>query len=124
MSLSSGSVLRFPRTLLAQAKELLARPQAGGTRAPDVANPPSSFLPSDGGSGLGMTRQDKSFWASVTAADGRLAELRRAIDEAAAEAIARESAAATPSNPEPHLGESRYETAARVITNALGTERS
>lgn len=117
----SRPLLKFSGVLLAQAKSLLSGPEKTATPAETIIRPASPWPEVSGG--LGATRQDKSFWASVTAADGRLAELRRAIDQAAAEAIAREAAEASSSS-DPQLKESRCETAARVITEALGTEKS
>jgi hypothetical protein len=70
------------------------------------------------------TRADKSFWASVAAADRRLADLRRAIDHAAAEAAVREDGVESPPSPAFNLGESRCKTANRVITDALGAEKT
>jgi hypothetical protein len=60
----------------------------------------------------------------MAAADRRLAELRRAIDQAAAEVIAREVDAKAPPSPEVQFAESRCETAKRVINEALDAERS
>ncbi len=50
------------------------------------------------------TPQDKSFWASMIAADKRLADLRRVIDQVAADADAQ----AVPPISEPGLGERRH----------------
>jgi hypothetical protein len=58
----------------------------------------------------------------MAGADKRLAELRRAIDEAAAEAMARETGEDATPGLNSQLGESRCETANRMITDALSTE--
>jgi len=58
----------------------------------------------------------------MAGADKRLAELRRAIDEAAAEAMARETGEDASPGHSSQLGESRCATANRMITDALSTE--
>lgn len=68
--------------------------------------------------------QDKTFWAMLAGADRRLAELRRAIDEAAAETMARETRADSSPGENAHLGESRFEAANRKIADALKAEKS
>jgi len=76
------------------------------------------------GAGGELTPQDKTFWANMAAADRRLAELRRAIDQAAAEAMVREAEVEASPSPEVQLAESRCETAKRVISDALDAENS
>lgn len=116
------SLFKIPGTILAHAKGLIL---GGEPIVPPVREPDASFAPkSDATSELGATAQDRSFWASVTAADRRLADLRRAIDEAAAEAMTREANAEASLGEDAHLGESRYDAANRVISDALGAEKS
>lgn len=124
----SSPLFKFPGAILAHARNLVA----GGEPIPPAAlttdtTPPTSVTAPAAASEWDMERGDKSFWASMVAADRRLADLRRAIDQAAAEAIAREAAVKAPLSPDTapasHLGERRCETAARVITDALGVKK-
>jgi hypothetical protein len=60
----------------------------------------------------------------MAGANRRLAELRRVIDQAAAESMARETVVDVSSSLDSHLGESRCEMANRMITDALSAEKS
>lgn len=108
--------------ILARAKSLVA----GGKRLSTVTRvdgPPSApDSEVDAGNDWELGKQDKSFWVTMAGADRRLAELRRAIDQAAAEASARESGGEAPptDDPDPSFGESRCAKANRLITDALG----
>ena len=108
--------------ILARAKSLIAGGEGGATpsRMEEALSAPDSEL--DAGNAWELAKQDKSFWATMAGADRRLAELRRAIDQAAAEAIAREDGVEAASNDDrdSSLGESRCAKANRVITDALG----
>ena len=122
MSSPSVPLLKIPSAILARAKSLIA---GGKTAAAAAMAEEPPFAPrSTAGAGWEPTPQDKSFWASMAAADRRLSELRRAIDQAAAEAIARETDAKASSAPDSRFAESRCETAKRVITDALDAEKS
>lgn len=107
--------------ILARAKSLVA----GGDGGVEQARPEDTSFASktDTGAEWGLATQDRTFWATMAGADRRLAELRRAIDQAAAESMARETVA-DPSSSHSHLGESRCETANRVISDALDAEQS
>jgi hypothetical protein len=122
--MSSPSLPRFriPGAILTHAKNLIAGRET--TAAPAMAENPLFAPRSEARGGWASTPQDKSFWACMAAADRRLAELRRAIDQVAAEVIAREVDAKAPPIPEVQFAESRCETAKRVITEALDAERS
>lgn len=122
MSSPSLSLLKIPGAILAQARNLIVGGET--TATPAMAEDPP-FAPRSGASPeWEPTPQDKSFWASMAAADRRLTELRRAIDQAAAEAIVREADAKASSGSESPLAESRCETAKRMIADALDAEKS
>ncbi len=115
-------LLKIHGAILARAKSLVA----GGDGDVTQARPEDASFASktDAGAEWGLTTQDKTFWAAMAGADRRLAELRRAIDQAAAESLARETTADASSSLDSYLGESRCETANRVITDALNAEKS
>jgi hypothetical protein len=127
--LPSLPLLKIPGAILAHAKSLLGG--GDGTKASPLTED-APFAPRvvvtnhspDVANAWDPTKPDNTFWATMAGADRRLAELRRAIDEAAAETMAREAAVAAPSHANPHPGESRCETAARVISDALDEEKS
>ena len=114
----SLSLFKISEAILAQAKDLL-----GGANDDASARPedPSSVSSSD--AERDMTTLDESFWATLVGDDRRLAELRRAVDEAAAEAMAIETEVDESSSPTPLLGESRGEAANRKIHEALKAEK-
>jgi hypothetical protein len=118
--MSSPSLPRFkmPTAILAHAKNQIAGRET--TPMSMMAEDPPR---SEAGGGWELTPQDKTFWACMAAADRRLAELRRAIDQAAAEVIAREVDTKAPPSPEAQFAESRCETAKRVIADALDAEK-
>lgn len=107
--------------ILAQARSLIAggEARAAPPRMEEALSAP--VREADAGNAWEPAAQDKGFWATMAGADRRLADLRRAIDQAAAEAIARESGveALSSNDPDP-LGESRFAKANRVVTDALG----
>lgn len=120
--MASLPLFRIFEAILAQARSLIL-----GDRM--VARParttPTPFAPRpDTEREQGVAKQDKGFWTNVAAADRRLTELRRAIDQAEAVTTAREVGVKASPGGDPHLGESRYETAKRVIIDALGAEKS
>ncbi|MBW8893291.1 MAG: hypothetical protein JF617_14615 [Burkholderiales bacterium] len=122
MSSPSLPLFKIPGAILAHAKGLIA---GGETKAAQTMAEDQAFAPrSEMGAGGEPTPQDKTFWASMAAADRRLAELRRAIDQAAAEAMVREADAKAPPSPDVQFAESRCETAKRVIADALDAEKS
>lgn len=115
-------LLKIQGAILARAKSLVAGGDEGVTQArPEDASFASK---NDAVAERVLTMQDTTFWATMAGADRRLAELRRAIDQAAAESLAREATADASSSLDAHLGESRCETANRVITDALNAEKS
>ena len=105
------SLFKVPGTILAHARSLILGDE---TNAPKCS--------AEAGQESGLVKPDRSFWASVAAADRRLADLRRAIAEA--EAAIEQSQGATPSSGDLRPGESRCEAARRVIADALGAEKS
>ena len=109
---------RIPGAILAHAKNLIAGGAESTSPAPLDAQLCASKPVGEGD----PTTHDKTFWATMAGADKRLAELRRAIDEAAAEAMAREASEHASPGHNSQLGESRCETANRMITDALSTE--
>ncbi|HWW25995.1 MAG TPA: hypothetical protein VNZ85_08905 [Caulobacter sp.] len=112
-------LFKIPGAILAHARSLISGDDAT-TPTAMVEDPP--FAPkSKAGAEWEPTPQDKSFWASLAAADRRLVDLRRAIDQAAAEAIAREVDAKAQQIPN---APSRYEAAKRMIADALHAEKS
>jgi len=122
MSSPSVPLLKIPSAILARAKSLIT---GGETTAPPAMAEEPPFAPrSAAGADREPTPQDKSFWAGMAAADRRLSELRRAIDQAAAEANERETQTNASSSPDSRFAESRCETAKRVITDALDAEKS
>ncbi|TCS17490.1 hypothetical protein [Caulobacter sp. BK020] len=119
MSSPDVPLLKIPGALLARARSLISGDEAT-TPTAMVEVPP--FAPkSEVGAEWEPTAQDKSFWASLAAADRRLDDLRRAIDQAAAEAIARDVNAKAQQIPD---APSRYEAAKRMIADALDAEKS
>ncbi|WP_425998036.1 hypothetical protein [Caulobacter sp. DWR1-3-2b1] len=114
-------MFKAPGVVLDDAKGLAPGDDNGVASArPEVspgASEPDAGVPWD------LTPQDKAFWAAMASADRRLDELRRAIDEAAAETMAREAGAEASPSPNSHLRESRYEMAKRKITDALNAEK-
>lgn len=118
----SSTPLKRLGAILARAKSLITGGE--GTAAPirtgEALSAPESEA--DAGSVWEPAKQDKSFWVTMAGADRRLAELRRAIDQAAAEADTRElGVEAQWSNVgDSSLGERRCEKANRMITDALG----
>lgn len=122
MSSPSVPLLKIPGAILAHARSLISGDDAAMPTAM-VENPP--FAPkSEAGAGWEPTAQDKSFWASLAAADRRLVDLRRAIDEAAAEAMTRDADAKASPTPEVPIVASRCEAAKRMIADALDAEKS
>jgi hypothetical protein len=119
--LPSLSLFKIPGAILAHAKSLVV----GGDESvsPTQAGPRSDALWLDARVEQAPPAQDNSFWAIMAGADRRLAELRRAIDEAAAEAIARETSADEALGESASLGESRFDAANRMIKDALNTEK-
>jgi hypothetical protein len=127
--LPSLPLLKIPSAILAHAKSLLGAGEGTAGSALTEAAPfaPRAVAVNHGphaANAWDPAKPDNSFWATMAGADRRLAQLRRAIDEAAAETMAREAGVAAPSHASPHPGESRYETAARVISDALDEEKS
>lgn len=93
-----------------------------GRQRPEAAQAPSLSSPAEGGD-WDPSGQDKTFWALMAGADRRLADLRRAIDQAAQETGAREGAADAEKGPEASPGVSRCEAASRMINDALNAEK-
>jgi hypothetical protein len=122
MSSPSLPLLKIPGAILAHARSLIAGGETTARSA--MAEDPPFAARSEATAQWEPTPQDKSFWASMAAADRRLAELRRAIDQAAAEAMAREADAEAQLTPEAQFAESRCEAARRVIASALDAEKS
>ena len=118
MSSPNVPLLKIPGALLAHARSLISGDEAT-TPAAMVEDPLFAPRP-EAGAEWEPTAQDKSFWASLAAADRRLDDLRRAIDQAAAEAIAREADAKAQQIPD---APSRYEAARRMIADALDAEK-
>ena len=119
MSSPSVPLLKIPGAILAHARSLISGDEVATPKAM-VEDP--LFAPRlDAGAEWEPTPQNKSFWASLAAADRRLVDLRRAIDQAAAEAIAREVEAKAQPIPD---APSRYEAAKRMIADALDAEKS
>jgi hypothetical protein len=116
--LSSLLLFRIPGAILAHAKSLVA----GGAESTSSAQMDAPLPASKPGGDGDPTTHDNTFWATMAGADKRLAELRRAIDEAAAEAMARETGEDASPGQSSQLGESRCATANRMITDALSTE--
>jgi len=119
--LRSLATLKSLGAILAQARSLIV---GGEARAapPRMDEALSAPVPeADARNAWEPATQDKGFWATMAGADRRLADLRRAIDQAAAEAIARETGVEAPSSNDPDpLGESRFAKANRVVADALG----
>lgn len=115
-------LFKLPGAILAHAKSLIA----GGDESVAQARPEDTSFASktDAGVEWDFTTQDKTFWATMAGANRRLAELRRVIDQAAAESMARETVVDVSSSLDSHLGESRCEMANRMITDALSAEKS
>jgi len=107
------SMFKVPGTLLAHARSLIL--------GDDATAPPER--PADTGQGNVVVKPDRNFWASVAAADRRLADLRRAIAEADAATAEPRADLDAPSGVDPRPGESRCEAARRVIADALGAEK-
>ena len=122
MSSPSLPLFKIPGAILAHARSLIAGGEASPT--PAMAEEPPFAPRSQAAAEWEPTPQDKSFWASMAAADRRLADLRRAIDQAAAEAMTRDVDAKAPPSPEAQFAESRCDTAKRVIADALDAEKS
>jgi hypothetical protein len=120
--LPSSTPLKRLGAILARARSLITGGE--GTAAPirtgEALSAPESQA--DAGNAWEPAKQDKSFWVAMAGADRRLAELRRAIDQAAAEADTRELGveAQWSNGGDPSLGERRCEKANRMITDALG----
>jgi hypothetical protein len=120
--LPSSTPLKRLGAILARAKSFITGRE--GTAAPirtgEALSAPESEA--DAGGVWEPAKQDKGFWVTMAGADRRLAELRRAIDQAAAEADTRELGVEAPwSNVgDPSLGERRCEKANRMIADALG----
>ena len=114
------SLFKISEAILAQAKDLL-----GGDSheaAPRHENTSSAAGPDAEGE-RDLTTLDETFWTHLVGDDRRLAELRRAIDEAAAEAMSGKTQGEASLDPKPQLGESRWEAANRRITDALKAEK-
>jgi hypothetical protein len=122
MSSPSLPLLKIPGVILAHARNLIAGGETTATSA--MAEDPPFAPRSEAVAQREPRPRDDGFWASMAAADRRLDDLRRAIDQAAAEAIAREAEVKAPSRPESLLTESRCEAARRVIASALDAEKS
>jgi hypothetical protein len=116
--LSSLLLFRIPGAILAHAKSLVA----GGAESSSSVQLDAPLPASKASGDDDPTTHDKTFWATMAGADKRLAELRRAIDEAAAEAMARETGEDASPGHKSQLGESRCATASRMIIDALSTE--
>lgn len=122
MSSPSVPLLRIPGAILAHARSLISRDE---TTAPTAMAEDPLFAPRpEAGAEWEPTPQDKSFWASLAAADRRLVDLRRAIDEAAAAAITREADVKVPPTPDAPIAPSRCEAAKQLIAKALDAEKS
>jgi hypothetical protein len=119
MSSPSMPLFRIPSVILARARSLIAGDEA--TAPPAMAEDPP-FAPKPETSA--EWEPTKSFRASLAAADRRLVDLRRAIDQAAAEAIAREIDAEASPISDARVSTSRCEAAKRMIANALDAEKS
>lgn len=107
------SLFKVPGAILAHARSLILG---------DDANAPPEHL-ADTGQGTVLVKPDRNFWASVAAADRRLADLRRAIAEAEAATAEPRADPEASSVVDPRPGESRCEAARRVIADALGAEK-
>jgi hypothetical protein len=108
------SLFKVPGAILAHARNLILG---------DWATAPLERA-ANRDQGMDPAKPDKSFWASVAAADRRLADLRRAIAEAEAAIAATQVSVEALPGVDPRPGESRCEAAQRVITDALGAEKS
>jgi len=119
--LPSLSLFKIPGAILAHAKSFIG----GGDESmtPAQAAGTSDALRLDASAERDLSAQDNTFWAIMAGADRRLAELRRAIDEAAAESMARETGADGAPCQSTGLGESRFDAANRMIKDALNTEK-
>ena len=117
----SLSLFKIPAAILAHAKSLIV----GGDEdvSPSRAEGPSEAPRPNAGAAWDLAAPDNSFWATMAGADRRLAELRRAIEEAAAETMACEAGPDLGSGKTASLGESRFETANRIIKDALDTTK-
>jgi hypothetical protein len=107
------SLFKVPGTILAHARSLILG---------DETNAPPQRT-ADTGQANVIVKPDRSFWASVAAADRRLADLRRAIAEAEAAIDLPQASVTAPSSIDLRPGESRCEAARRVIADALGAEK-
>src|SRR5689334_13849812 len=113
MSSPDVPLLKIPGAILAHARSLISR---DATTTPTVMAEDPLFAPRpEAGDEWEPTPQDKSFWASLAAADRRLVELRRAIDEAAAAAITREADVKVPPASDAPIAPSRCEAAKQLI---------
>jgi hypothetical protein len=118
--LPSLSLFKISAAILAQAKDLLG----GDSSDAPARHDESSFTStSDAGHKQDTAALDETFWTTLVGDERRLAALRRAIDEAAAEAMAGETQADLSPSPAAQLSESRWEAANRKITEALKAER-
>lgn len=121
----SPTPLKRLSAILARAKSLITGGEGTATpiRMGEALSTPEPEA--DAGTVWELAKQDASFWATMAGADRRLAELRRAIDQAAAEADARELGVEARSSNlgDTSFGEGRCAKANRVITDALGTRR-
>jgi hypothetical protein len=120
--LASLSLFKVPGAILAHARTLIVG--GDGSAAPPRAEDPPCASKPDPGAEWDVMTQDKTFWAMLAGADRGLCVLRRGIDEAAAETMAREPGAASSPGENAHLGESRFEAAKRKIADALKAEKS
>lgn len=110
----SLSLFKISEAILAQAKDLLG----GGSGDPPARSEDQSCASSPDAVGeRDITTLDENFWTTLVGDDRRLADLRRAIEEAAAEAMRTEV------DESPPLGESRWEAASRKINDALKAEK-
>ena len=110
------SLFKISEAILAQAKDLLGGDKGNASPRPED--------PSSGSDGeRDATTLDETFWATLVGDDRRLAELRRAIEEASAEAMAFETKMDESPSPNAQLGESRWEAANRKINEALKAEK-
>ena len=116
--MSSPPRFKTPGALLAHARNLILGGEAHITPASTQDRAPAPEPDA-----WDTAEPDKTFWVSMIASDRRLAELRRVIDQAAAEAMARGPDTEAAPSRDFHLGESRCEAANRVISAALDSEK-
>lgn len=117
----SLSLFKISEAILAQAKDLLGGDNGDAPTRPE--DPSYASTPDVDGKWDTVTL-DETFWATLLKDDRRLAELRRAVDEAAAEVMALEVIETDePSCSTSQIGESRWEAANRKITDALKAEK-